>query len=99
MNLKLGDYGLGIYKHPEDYYQNIPIRWCDPECLFFENNILKIKKMSISNNIWSLGITFWEICECNQPYLNLSNENFLQLIKLKNKLNKPSLNTRWINSM
>lgn len=99
MNLKLGDYSLGIYKYPSDYYQNIPLRWCDPDCLIFENHLLKIKKISLKNNIWSLGVTLWEICECSQPYLNLSNEDILQLTKFDNKLNKPSRNSAWMNNM
>lgn len=100
LNLKLGDYGLGMYKYPEDYYQNIPIRWCDPECLlFYENKLLKLSKITIANNIWSLAITFWEICECCQPFLNLTNEDVLQVIKLKHKLNRPSRNTEWIHEM
>lgn len=99
MNLKLGDYGLGMYKYPGDYYQNIPLRWCDPECLLFENHLLQMKQLSCQNNIWSLGVTLWEICECSQPYGNLTNENVLQLVKLKNKLTRPSRNTAWMDNM
>lgn len=99
MNLKLGDYGLGMYKYPGDYYHNIPIRWCDPKSLIFENPTLKLEKITSQNNIWSLGVTLWEICERSQPYKDLSNEDILQLISLNLKLSKPSRNSSWTNNM
>lgn len=99
MTLKLGDYSLGIYKYPDDYYQNIPIRWCDPESLFFDANMLQIKKLTEKNNIWSLGVTLWEICERSPPYVNLTNEDVLQLLQLRNILNRPTRNAEWTDNM
>ncbi|XP_030751016.1 uncharacterized protein LOC115878607 isoform X2 [Sitophilus oryzae] len=73
LTLKVGDYGLGPTKYPEDYYKGgeplVPVRWRSPESLECTLTTIQPKKMTTEANVWSLGVVMWEICENGaQPY-------------------------------
>ncbi|KAF5304433.1 hypothetical protein FQR65_LT07963 [Abscondita terminalis] len=82
--LKLGDYGLAATLYPEDYYQGapaVPVRWCAPESLIYTSTTIQPKKITIECNVWSLGITLWEIFECGaQPYNNLTDDDVISQV-------------------
>ncbi|KAF5303937.1 hypothetical protein FQA39_LY01722 [Lamprigera yunnana] len=94
--LKLGDYGLAATLYPEDYYQGapaVPVRWCAPESLIYTSTTIQPKKITLEGNVWSLGVTLWEIFECGtQPYKSLSDDDvILQVIGSSNvRLAKPT---------
>lgn len=84
LTLKVGDYGLSENKYPEDYYQGtlrVPVRWCSPESLTCTPTTIQPKKTTTESNIWSLGVTIWEICECGeQPYSALSDDEVVSQV-------------------
>ncbi|XP_074032381.1 uncharacterized protein isoform X3 [Leptinotarsa decemlineata] len=96
LTLKLGDYGLGVFKYPNDYYQSSPgvsVRWCAPEALTYTQTTIQPKPVSPESNVWSLGVTMWEICECGeQPYSSLSDDEVIsQVLGPANlRLSRPS---------
>lgn len=95
LTLKLGDYGTAVNQYPQDYYQGvpaIPVRWCAPETITYTNTTLQPKPTTKQSNIWSLGVTLWEICEWGaQPYSWLGDDEVIsQVLGPKNvRLGKP----------
>lgn len=104
-HLKLGDYGLSVTKYPEDYYQGapgVPIRWCAPESIIYTPTTIQPKPITAEANIWSLGVTMWEICECcEQPYKDLNDDEvILQVLgSPKYRLNRPTTVTIYTDYM
>ncbi|XP_072377014.1 uncharacterized protein [Diabrotica undecimpunctata] len=84
LNLKLGDYGLGPFKYPSDYYQGqpaVPVRWCAPESLVCTHTTIQPKRLTPEANVWSLAVTMWEICECGeQPYWSLTDDEVISQV-------------------
>ncbi|CAG9826204.1 unnamed protein product [Diabrotica balteata] len=84
LNLKLGDYGLGPFKYPSDYYQGqpaVPVRWCAPESLACTHTTIQPKRLTPEANVWSLAVTMWEICECGeQPYWSLTDDEVISQV-------------------
>ncbi|XP_023311897.1 uncharacterized protein LOC108913857 isoform X2 [Anoplophora glabripennis] len=84
LTLKIGDYSLSENKYPEDYYQGsprVPVRWCSPESLTCTPTTIQPKKITTESNIWSLGVTMWEVCECGgQPYCTLSDDEVVSQV-------------------
>ncbi|XP_056647700.1 uncharacterized protein LOC130452439 [Diorhabda sublineata] len=82
--LKLGDYGLGPFKYPADYYQGqptVPVRWCSPESLIYTQTTIQPKRVTPEANVWALAVTMWEICECgDQPYWDLSDDDVISQV-------------------
>ncbi|XP_066868456.1 serine/threonine-protein kinase LMTK2 isoform X4 [Kogia breviceps] len=99
LNVKVGDYGIGFSRYKEDYIETddkkfFPLRWTAPELVTsFQDRLLTADQTKYSN-IWSLGVTLWELFEnAAQPYSNLSNVEVLnQVIRERDtKLPKPQL--------
>lgn len=88
LTVKLGDYGISRYTYKNDYYNRpnapntIPLRWLAPEGLVIqEDGVLVSKPPSSKGNVWSFGVTLWEIIEGGkQPYEELSDEEVLQSV-------------------
>ncbi|KAK0166354.1 hypothetical protein PV328_004780 [Microctonus aethiopoides] len=100
LSAKLGDYGVGVEKYPDDYYvvgdRALPIRWSAPESLVCTDTTIETRAITTQANIWSFGIVLWEIAMWGErPYDNLSDEQVIEMI-LKNKfeehLHKTNLN-------
>ncbi|XP_059509642.1 serine/threonine-protein kinase LMTK1 isoform X3 [Stegostoma tigrinum] len=111
LTVKIGDYGLSHNKYKKDYFVTpdqlwIPLRWIAPELIDdVHGNLLVVDQTKISN-IWSLGITLWELFEFgNQPYHQCSDKEVLTyaIKEQQLKLPKPSLNLplsdRWYEVM
>ncbi|KGL83158.1 Serine/threonine-protein kinase LMTK2, partial [Tinamus guttatus] len=99
LNVKVGDYGIGFSRYKEDYIETeekklVPLRWTAPELVTsFQDRLLSAEQNKYSN-IWSLGVTLWELFEnAAQPYSDFSDrEVLLHVIKEKQvKLFKPHL--------
>ncbi|XP_017779012.1 PREDICTED: uncharacterized protein LOC108564462 [Nicrophorus vespilloides] len=96
LTLRLGDYGCGANDYPEDYYngsENVPVRWCAPECVTCTSTTIQTRKVTRAGNVWSLGICFWEIEECaKQPYGNLTDDEVVSQVfgSARVRLSKPN---------
>ncbi|XP_072339726.1 serine/threonine-protein kinase LMTK1 isoform X1 [Scyliorhinus torazame] len=111
LTVKIGDYGLSHNKYKKDYFVTpdqlwIPLRWIAPELIDdVHGNLLVVDQTKISN-IWSLGVTLWELFEFgNQPYHRCSDKEVLtyaikeQQLKLPKPLLNLPLSDRWYEVM
>ncbi|XP_051889066.1 serine/threonine-protein kinase LMTK1-like isoform X2 [Pristis pectinata] len=111
LTVKIGDYGLSHNKYKKDYLVTpdqlwIPLRWIAPELIDdVHGNLLVVDQTKISN-IWSLGVTLWELFEFgNQPYHQCSDKEVLtyaikeQQLKLPKPLLNLPLSDRWYEVM
>jgi serine/threonine protein kinase len=89
LSAKIGDYGLSRENFKEDYYSRqpgqkmLPIRWMAPELINTDReDVIKSFPPTFKGNMWSLGITLWELCSCCQwPYEDLMNEEVIEFVK------------------
>uniref|UniRef100_A0A8C7EEF7 non-specific serine/threonine protein kinase n=1 Tax=Nothoprocta perdicaria TaxID=30464 RepID=A0A8C7EEF7_NOTPE len=111
LTVKIGDYGLSHCKYKDDYFVTadqlwVPLRWIAPELIDEVHGNLLIVDQTKSSNVWSLGVTIWELFELgNQPYDHYSDRQVLayaikeQQLKLPKPQLKLSLSERWYEVM
>ncbi|XP_063312375.1 serine/threonine-protein kinase LMTK1 isoform X2 [Pelobates fuscus] len=111
LTVKIGDYGLAHSKYRDDYLVTsdqlwVPLRWIAPELIDEVHGNLLVVDQTKTSNIWSLGVTLWELFELGrQPYEEYSDRQVLcYVIKEQQlKLPKPQLNQllsdRWFEVM
>ncbi|KAI4822109.1 hypothetical protein KUCAC02_007671 [Chaenocephalus aceratus] len=111
MSVKIGDYGLSHSRYKDDYYVTqdqiwVPLRWIAPELIDEVHGNLLVVDQTKSSNIWSLGVTVWELFELgNQPYRHYSDRQVLtyavkeQQLKLPKPLLQFPLDERWYEVM
>ncbi|XP_065069610.1 inactive tyrosine-protein kinase transmembrane receptor ROR1-like isoform X3 [Rhopilema esculentum] len=85
--VKIAHFGIGLYLHPGDYYHDnymtLPARWMSPEAL-------QTKKFTKSNDIWSLGVLFWELFSfADRPYGDVSDKEAMALVSQGHLLQCP----------
>ncbi|OCT70960.1 hypothetical protein XELAEV_18037874mg [Xenopus laevis] len=99
LTVRIGDYGISHNNYKEDYYITpdrlwIPLRWVAPELLDEVHGNLVVVDQSKESNVWSLGVTMWELFEFgSQPYRHLCDEEVLTFVikEQQMKLAKPRL--------
>ncbi|XP_075461496.1 serine/threonine-protein kinase LMTK3 isoform X4 [Ascaphus truei] len=99
LTVRIGDYGISHNNYKEDYYITpdrlwIPLRWVAPELLDELHGNLVVVDQSKESNVWSLGVTIWELFEFgSQPYRHLSDDEVLTFVikEQQMKLAKPRL--------
>ncbi|XP_068605938.1 serine/threonine-protein kinase LMTK1-like [Brachionichthys hirsutus] len=99
MSVKIGDYGLSHSNYKDDYYITqdqiwVPLRWIAPELIDEVHGNLLIVDQTKCSNIWSLGVTVWELFELGaQPYRHYSDRQVLTYAVKEQqlKLAKPQL--------
>ncbi|XP_067343841.1 serine/threonine-protein kinase LMTK1 isoform X2 [Channa argus] len=111
VSVKIGDYGLSHTKYKDDYYVTsdqmyVPLRWIAPELVDEVHGNLLVADQTQQSNIWSLGVTIWELFELgNQPYRHYSDRQVLtyavkeQQLRLAKPLLKVPLAERWYEVM
>ncbi|KAK2833374.1 hypothetical protein Q5P01_017263 [Channa striata] len=97
MSVKIGDYGLSHSRYKDDYYVTqdqiwVPLRWIAPELIDEVHGNLLVVDQTKSSNIWSLGVTMWELFELgNQPYRHYSDRQVLTYAVKEQQLKLPKL--------
>ncbi|KAF3700108.1 Serine/threonine-protein kinase LMTK1 [Channa argus] len=97
MSVKIGDYGLSHSRYKDDYYITqdqiwVPLRWIAPELIDEVHGNLLVVDQTKSSNIWSLGVTMWELFELgNQPYRHYSDRQVLTYAVKEQQLKLPKL--------
>ncbi|XP_018612740.2 serine/threonine-protein kinase LMTK1-like isoform X1 [Scleropages formosus] len=111
MTVKIGDYGLSHNKYKDDYFVTpdqlwVPLRWIAPEIIDEVHGNLLMVDQTKTSNIWSLGVTIWELFELgSQPYRHYSDRQVLtyavkeQQLKLPKPELKIPLSERWYEVM
>uniref|UniRef100_A0A087X628 non-specific serine/threonine protein kinase n=1 Tax=Poecilia formosa TaxID=48698 RepID=A0A087X628_POEFO len=111
ISVKIGDYSLAHTKYKDDFYVTsdqtyVPLRWIAPELVDEVHGNLLIADQTQQSNIWSLGVTIWELFELgNQPYRHYSDRQVLtyavreQQLRLPKPLLKVPLAERWYEVM
>ncbi|XP_070779056.1 serine/threonine-protein kinase LMTK1 [Enoplosus armatus] len=95
MSVKIGDYGLSHNRYKDDYYVTqdqiwVPLRWIAPELIDEVHGNLLVVDQTKSSNIWSLGVTVWELFELgNQPYRHYSDRQVLTYAVKEQQLKLP----------
>uniref|UniRef100_A0A3P9MNX1 non-specific serine/threonine protein kinase n=1 Tax=Oryzias latipes TaxID=8090 RepID=A0A3P9MNX1_ORYLA len=111
MSVKIGDYGLSHSQFKDDYYITqdqiwVPLRWIAPELIDEVHGNLLVVDQTKSSNIWSLGVTLWELFELgSQPYRQYSDRQVLTYAVKEQQLKLPKpqlelpLSDRWYEVM
>ncbi|XP_034567336.1 serine/threonine-protein kinase LMTK1 [Notolabrus celidotus] len=95
MSVKIGDYGLSHSRYKDDYFITqdqiwVPLRWIAPELIDEVHGNLLVVDQTKSSNIWSLGVTMWELFELgNQPYRHYSDRQVLTYAVKEQQLKLP----------
>ncbi|XP_014473931.1 PREDICTED: uncharacterized protein LOC106744051 isoform X2 [Dinoponera quadriceps] len=85
LSAKLGDYGTGVEKYPDDYYivgdRALPIRWSAPESLNCTDTTIETREITPQANMWSYAVLLWEIVSWGErPYDDMNDEQVIQMI-------------------
>ncbi|XP_076169719.1 uncharacterized protein LOC143147894 isoform X2 [Ptiloglossa arizonensis] len=85
LSAKLGDYGTGVEKYPEDYYvvgdRALPIRWSAPESIECTDTTIETREITSQANMWSYAIFLWEIATWgSRPFNDKSDEQVIQML-------------------
>ncbi|XP_061561935.1 serine/threonine-protein kinase LMTK1 isoform X3 [Phycodurus eques] len=111
VTVKIGDYGLSHTKYKDDYLVTndqtyVPLRWIAPELVDDLRGNLLVAKQTQQSNIWSLGVSIWELLELGkQPYSHYSDQQVLSYAVRAQQLRlaKPTLQVplaeRWYEVM
>ncbi|KAM4536015.1 serine/threonine-protein kinase LMTK1 isoform 2-T3 [Fundulus diaphanus] len=111
MSVKIGDYGLSHSRYKDDYFITqdqiwVPLRWIAPELIDEVHGNLLVVDQTKSSNIWSFGVTLWELYELgNQPYRHYSDRQVLTYAVKEQQLKLPKpqlqfpLDDRWYEVM
>ncbi|XP_051927724.1 serine/threonine-protein kinase LMTK1 isoform X2 [Hippocampus zosterae] len=111
LTVKVGDYGLSHTKYKDDYMVTpdqtyVPLRWIAPELVDDVRGNLLVAKQTRPSNIWSLGVTIWELLELGkQPYSLYSDRQVLsyavreQQLRLAKPVLQVPLAERWYEVM
>ncbi|CAL9693245.1 unnamed protein product [Knipowitschia caucasica] len=111
LSVKIGDYGLSHSRYKEDYYITqdqiwVPLRWIAPELIDEVHGNLLVVDQTKNSNIWSLGVTMWELFELgNLPYRQFSDRQVLTYALKEEQLKLPKphlqfpLSERWYEVM
>jgi Janus kinase 2 len=84
--IKIGDFGLSHILSESSYYYKesatLPARWCAPEVL--RNGV---SKFSTYSDVWSFGVTLWEIWTVGQfePYWQLDSNSAVKQYVVEGK--------------
>ena len=85
--VKVSDFGLATIL--ESAYYNgskekpLPVKWCAPE-------VIKRRRYSSKSDVWSLGVTFWEVfSEGEIPYGLMTNQEAFYFVCSGSRLEKP----------
>ncbi|XP_035035885.2 serine/threonine-protein kinase LMTK1 isoform X1 [Hippoglossus stenolepis] len=95
MSVKIGDYGFSHSRYKDDYYVTqdqiwVALRWIAPELIDEVHGNLLVVDQTKSSNIWSLGVTVWELFELgNQPYRHYSDRQVLTYAVKEEQLKLP----------
>ena len=85
----VSDFGLSRKLYEQNYYRQahitkLPVKWMSIESL--GDNIFNSR-----TDVWSFGITFWEILTfCQAPYPGVANHEMYNYLKSGMRLNKPA---------
>jgi serine/threonine protein kinase len=88
-SVKVADFGLSkTLKDSAEYYKSelsvLPIRYSAPE-------VLKFGKYSQASDVWSFGITIWELMTGGmKPYVQYSNSETIEKVLEGYRLPKPA---------
>lgn len=87
----VGDFGLTEDIYTLNYFRQekgsaikLPLKWMAPESI-------KIGLFSEATDVWSFGVTCWEVCSSGQiPYPGLHPQHILNHVESGNRLQQPS---------
>lgn len=90
-HVRITDFGLAKLVPDDDIYMSeggkLPIKWLALECI-------QMKIFTHKSDIWSFGVTIWEICTFGQrPYENIPIEDFVIQLEKGERLPQPPICT------
>ncbi|KAM5134985.1 serine/threonine-protein kinase LMTK1 isoform 1-T1 [Mantella aurantiaca] len=104
MTVKIGDYGVAHSKYRDDYLVTsdqlwVPLRWIAPELIDEVHGNLLVVDQTKTSNIWSLGVTLWELFELGrQPYDTYSDRQVLSYVIKEQQLKLPKSQLKQLQS-